>query len=77
MAAAHPDLALAEADLRPAIQAARLAQSDDVNEALEVEEREERRKDREYWAPLKRLLASREFEPASMRRLQIFLNIRE
>jgi hypothetical protein len=40
VAAAHPDLALAEADLRPAIQAARLAQSDDVSEALEVEERE-------------------------------------
>lgn len=56
VAGAHPELAHAEAVLRPAVQAARLAQPDDVSEALEAEEREERRKDREYWAPLKREL---------------------
>ena len=32
------------------------ARLDDVSEALEAEEREERRKDREYWAPLRREL---------------------
>jgi hypothetical protein len=53
---AHPELARAEAVLRPAIQAALTARPDDVREALEAEEREERRKDREYWAPLKREL---------------------
>lgn len=56
VAAAHPELARAEAGLRPAVQAARLPRPDDVNEALEAEEREERRKDREYWAPLRREL---------------------
>ena len=52
----HPELARAEAVLRPAVQAALSACPDDVSEALETEEREERRKDREYWAPLKREL---------------------
>ncbi len=56
VAGAHPDLARAEAILRPAVQAARLGQTDEVSAALESEEREERRKDREYWAPLKREL---------------------
>jgi hypothetical protein len=56
VAGAHPELARAEAVLRPAVQAARLAQSDNLSAALEAEEREERRKDREYWAPLKREL---------------------
>jgi hypothetical protein len=55
-AAAHPELASAEAGLRPAVQAALAARLDDVSEALEAEEREERRKDREYWAPLRREL---------------------
>jgi hypothetical protein len=36
--------------------AALSAHLDDVSETLEAEEREERRKDREYWAPLKREL---------------------
>ncbi len=54
--AAHPELAGNEAVLRPAVQAALAARLDEVSEALEVEEREERRKDREYWAPLKREL---------------------
>jgi hypothetical protein len=56
VAAAHPEQARAEAVLRPAVQAALLARPDEVSEALEAEEREERRKDREYWAPLKREL---------------------
>jgi hypothetical protein len=56
VACAYPELAGAEAGLRPAVQAAIQARPDDVNKALEVEEREERRKDREYWAPLKREL---------------------
>ena len=56
VAGAHPELARAEAVSRPAVQAALSARPDDVSEALEAEEREERRKDREYWAPLKREL---------------------
>jgi hypothetical protein len=56
VAGAYPELAGAEAGLRPAVQAALSARPDDVSEALEAEEREERRKDREYWAPLKREL---------------------
>jgi hypothetical protein len=55
-AGAHPELARDEAVLRPAVQAALSACLDDVSETLEAEEREERRKDREYWAPLKREL---------------------
>ena len=56
VAGAHPELARAEAVLRPAVQAALSARLDDVSETLEAEGREERRKDREYWAPLKREL---------------------
>jgi hypothetical protein len=56
VACAHPELAGAEAGLRPAVRSALAARPDDVSEALEAEEREERRKDREYWAPLKREL---------------------
>ena len=55
-AGAHPGLAGAEAGFRPAVQAALAGRLDAVSEALEAEEREERRKDREYWAPLKREL---------------------
>jgi hypothetical protein len=53
---AYPDLARAEAILRPAVQTALTANLSDVSEALEIEEREERRKDRDYWAPLKQEL---------------------
>ena len=53
VARAHPELARAEAVLRPAVQAALSARLEDVSDALEAEEREERRKDREYWAPVK------------------------
>jgi hypothetical protein len=56
VAGAHPELAGAEAVLRRAVQAALSARPDDVIDALEAEEQEERRKDREYWAPLKREL---------------------
>ena len=56
VAAAHPELARAEAASRPAVHTALAARPDDVSEALEAEQREERRKDREYWAPLKREL---------------------
>jgi hypothetical protein len=52
--AAHRSLAPAGAGLRPAVPAALAARPDDVREALQAEEREERRKDRDYWAPLKR-----------------------
>ena len=55
VAGAYPDLA-AEATPRPAVQTALSKRPEDVSEALEAEEREERRKDREYWAPLKREL---------------------
>ncbi len=53
VACAYPELAGGEAGSRPAIEAALAARADDVSEALDAEEREERRKDREYWAPLK------------------------
>lgn len=56
VAGAHPEWARAESVLRPAVQAALSARLDDVSETLEAEAREERRKDREYWAPLKREL---------------------
>ena len=56
VACAHPELAGAEAGSRRAVQAALAARPDDVSEALEAEEREERRKDREYWAPLRKEL---------------------
>jgi hypothetical protein len=56
VAGAHPELARAEAGSRRAVEAALSARPADVNEALQAEEQEERRKDREYWAPLKREL---------------------
>ena len=56
VAGAHPELADAEAGMRPPVQAALAARLDDVSEALQAEEREERRKDREYWAPLRKEL---------------------
>jgi hypothetical protein len=56
VAGAHRELAGAEAGLRPAVLAALSGRAEDVGEALEAEQREERRKDREYWSPLKREL---------------------
>jgi len=61
VASAHPELAHADAVLRPAVQAALAARLEGVSDALDAEEREERRKDREYWYPLKRELE--EFRP--------------
>jgi hypothetical protein len=58
VAAAHPDLARAEAVSRSALQAALSARTEQVAMALEFEERLERLADREYWAPLKRELES-------------------
>jgi hypothetical protein len=56
VAGAHPELARAEAVSRRAVQAALSARPAAVSAALEAEEQEERRKDREYWVPLKREL---------------------
>jgi hypothetical protein len=49
----HPKAARSVAPLRPAIAAALGASAPAVEDALKEEEREERRNDREYWAPLK------------------------
>ena len=54
--AAYPDLAQAQAELRPAVRFALDGREAELIAALEAEEREERRKDREYWEPLKREL---------------------
>jgi hypothetical protein len=56
VAGAHPELAKSEATSRPSVRAALSGKLADVLDALEFEEREERRKDKEYWAPLKREL---------------------
>jgi len=55
-ATAHPALAEVESQSRPAVRLALLGRLEEVSEALAAEESEERRKDREYWAPLKREL---------------------
>ena len=52
----YPALAAARAHQRRAIQAAIVNHRALVALALEEEERDERRKDREYWEPLKREL---------------------
>jgi acyl-CoA thioesterase len=56
VAGSHPELVFAEAGSRRAVQAALSARPADVSDALEAEEQEERRKDREYWVPLKQEL---------------------
>jgi hypothetical protein len=55
-AAAHAGRAHALADQRPALEAAVRGDMEQVRDLLDAEEREERRKDREYWAPLKKEL---------------------
>jgi len=50
---AHHDIARRLEHTRPAIAAAITCDMDSVNLALAVEEHEERRKDREFWRPLK------------------------
>jgi hypothetical protein len=53
LAELHPDVARRLESARPAIAAALTAELDSVAFALAEEEREERRKDREYWRPLR------------------------
>jgi hypothetical protein len=53
---AHPEVARAVAPRRPAIRAALENNIEAVSLALDAEEREERRRDREYWEPLRREL---------------------
>jgi hypothetical protein len=55
-AARHRELALAEGVGRPAVLLALDGKLEEVAAALEAEEREEHRRDRDYWAPLKREL---------------------
>lgn len=52
--AAHPEAV--EAVSRAAVRAALLGSAEEIGTALEMEEQDERRKDREYWTPLKREL---------------------
>jgi hypothetical protein len=52
----HPERAHAIATERPAVAAALRGATEEVRELVESEEREERRRDREYWEPLKREL---------------------
>jgi hypothetical protein len=52
--------------VRPAVQAALRGRTDEVAQALEDEQQEQRRRDREYWEPLKRELE--QFAPAAKRR---------
>lgn len=56
VAAAHPDLAKKIGASRAAAQGALREEVSEVERLLEEEEREERRRDREYWAPLKKEL---------------------
>ena len=55
-AQAHPDAAQLMATQRSAVAAAIQGEADAAARALEEEEQDEKRKDREYWAPLKREL---------------------
>ena len=56
VAGAHPDLAARIAEVRPAVSAALGNQSEEVAALLMQEQQQERRKDREYWEPLRREL---------------------
>ena len=56
VSSAYPEAARAAAASRQALQYALRCDMDGLASALEEEERDERRKDREYWAPLKREL---------------------
>ncbi len=56
VSAGHREEALRLADVRLALHAALRADRDEVARLLETEEREERARDREYWAPLRREL---------------------
>jgi hypothetical protein len=56
VAATFPEPAKRVAGSRPAVEAALAGSLEQVAELLDAEEREERRKDQLYWAPLKREL---------------------
>jgi hypothetical protein len=53
VAATSPAAAREVAAVRPAVEAALSGDPEAVSRALDDEEREERRRDREYWEPLK------------------------
>ena len=53
VAAAYPDAAGALASSRPAVAATLSGDPAAIQDSLDAEERDERRKDREYWEPLK------------------------
>lgn len=53
VAAAHSDAARALAASRPAVAATLSGDPAAIQDSLDAEERDERRKDREYWEPLK------------------------
>ncbi len=53
LATAYPEIARQLESVRPAITCAVEGEIEKVARAIEDEEREERRKDREYWRPLK------------------------
>jgi hypothetical protein len=53
---AHWEQAQVAAASRPAVGAALRGETDQMEELLDAEEKEERRRDREYWEPLKREL---------------------
>jgi len=55
-AAAYPEHATALAAERPALEAALRGGIEPVRDLLDAEERQERQKDREYWAPLRQEL---------------------
>ena len=52
----YPDAARKAAEARPAVRAALTGSRDEVERLVAEEEQEERRKDREYWGPLRREL---------------------
>jgi hypothetical protein len=56
VAAEYPELARRAADTRPSVRAALAGSLDDVTRLLAEEEQQERRRDREYWDPLRREL---------------------
>jgi hypothetical protein len=56
VAAAYPEPAATICKERPATCAAMRGATEETRDLLEAEEREERRRDREYWDPLKREL---------------------
>jgi hypothetical protein len=56
LAARHPESARTMISVRPALRTALHGTAEDLRQDLENEQKEERRRDREYWDPLKREL---------------------